>query len=355
MGIPCRVVRLRRVDCRGPGFARRRLGRGFGYFDGNGRRLTEPDILARISALVIPPAWKDGWICPLSNGHIQATGLDARGRRQYLYHDAWRLQQDRAKFDHMIEFALVLPDLRLALASQLAQEGLGRDRVLAAAVRLLDLGFFRIGTAGYAEENQTYGLATILKRHGRLRDGTISFDCQAKGGKRQIQSLVDPHLYRVIAELKGRRGGGPELLAYRAPAAGRTTRWVDVRSEEINTFLRDTTGIDCSAKDFRTWNATVLAAVGLAVGVNATSPTARQRCVSRAIAEVAHYLGNTPGVCRKSYVDPRVIDCYLGGDTIAARLEDLGAGAAYGNLSTQGAIEGAVIDLLAPEAGSAAA
>src|ERR1700680_2325560 len=181
MGIPCRVVRLRRVDCRGPGFARRRLGRGFGYFDGNGRRLTEPDILARISALVIPPAWKDVWICPLSNGHIQATGLDPRGRRQYLYHDAWRLQRDRAKFDHMIEFALVLPDLRLALASQLAQEGLGRDRVLAAAVRLLDLGFFRIGTEGYAEENQTYGLATILKRHVRLPDGTISFDYQAKG------------------------------------------------------------------------------------------------------------------------------------------------------------------------------
>ena len=349
------MARLRRVDCRTPGYTRRRAGRGFCYYDLNGQRVTDRAVLDRIAALVIPPAWKDVWICPVPNGHIQATGVDARGRRQYRYHDWWRLQRDREKFDHMLEFAHGLPALRVVLADRLAQEGLSRDRVLAAAVRLLDVGFFRIGTEGYAEENQTYGLATILKRHVSLASGAISFDFVAKGGKRRIQSLVDPDVYEVIFELKRRRSGGPELLAYRKSPDGRRGPWVDVRSEEINSYLRDVTGFDCSAKDFRTWNATVLAAVGLAVGTNASSPTARKRCVARAMAEVAHYLGNTPAVCRKSYVDPRVIDCYLGGDTIAAQLGQLGAGAAYGNLSTQGAIEVAVLDLLQSDADSIAA
>jgi DNA topoisomerase-1 len=302
-------------------------------------------VLQRIAALAIPPAWKDVWICPLASGHIQATGLDTKGRRQYLYHEQWRRKRDRAKFDHMLEFGRCLPELRLVLTADLSRGDLDRQQVLAAAVRLLDLGYFRIGTEGYAEENQTYGLATMLKSHVTLSGSSVSFDYMAKGGKRRVHSVVEPSVYDVIAALKRRRGGGPELLAYRKPA-GRSVRWVDVRSDEINAYLREVTGIDCSAKDFRTWNATVLAAVALAVASNARTATARARNIRRAMNEVAHYLGNTPAVCRKSYVDPRMVDCYLSGDTIAPRLDQLGAGATYGNPSTQGAIELAVLDLL---------
>jgi DNA topoisomerase-1 len=341
------MPRLRRVDCRVRGFTRRRHGRGFAYYDIAGSRLTEPAVLQRIAALAIPPAWKDVWICPLPNGHIQATGVDARGRRQYRYHDQWRRQRDRAKFDHMLEFARCLPDLRRILGGHLSEDGLGRDRVLAAAVRLLDLGFFRIGTEGYAEENQTYGLATMLRSHVSLVDGTVTFDYVAKGGKRRLQSIVDPQVFDVMVELKRRRGRDPELLAYRR-GSGAVMRWVDVRSEEINSYLRELTEIDCSAKDFRTWNATVLASVALAIGTNAATATARARCITRAMTEVSQYLGNTPTICRKSYVDPRVVDCYLAGDTVAAHLEDLGAGVAFGSLSVQGSIESAVLELLDP-------
>ena len=219
--------------------------------------------------------------------------------------------------------------------------------MLACAARLLDLGFFRIGTEGYAEENQTYGLATMHKRHVSLEPpSTVNFDYMAKGGKRRLQSVVDPEVYTVVETLKRRRGGKPELLAWK-----RGRLWVDVRSADINAYIKDVTGGDFSAKDFRTWNATVLAAVALAVSAGAISPTARKRAVARAMKEVAHYLGNTPAVCRSSYVDPRIVDRYLGGSTIAPALEqalvDAPADpAAAGTLLTQGPIEEAVLDLL---------
>lgn len=332
-------MRLRRVDCSAPGLRRRRAGRGFTYIDENGDRVTDTETLRRIDALVIPPAWTDVWICPHPRGHIQATGLDAAGRRQYRYHDAWRLQRDREKFDHMVEFGRALPALRERIANDLDADGLTRERVLACAARLLDLGFFRIGTEGYAEQNQTYGLATIRKDHVSVHGDVIEFDYVAKSGQQRIQSIVEPTVVEVVKALKRRRSGGPELLAYR-----RDGGWCDVRSADINAYIKDVTGGDFSAKDFRTWSATVLAAVALAVSAEATSRTARKRAVTRAYQEVAHYLGNTPAVCRSSYVDPRVVDRYLSGVTVP--LERLGAGAQEGHLGTQGEVEWAVLDLL---------
>ncbi len=320
---------------------RRRAGRGFAYYD-DGERVTDHDVLSRIRALAIPPAWTDVWICPWPNGHIQAVGTDAAGRKQYRYHDAWRMRRDQEKFDHMLEFARALPAMRHTLAEHLKGEELSRPRVLACATRLLDIGFFRIGTEGYAEQNQSYGLATIQKRHVRVADGMVTFDYVAKGGKRRVQAVVDPEVFVVVQALKHRRSGGPELLAYRD---GR--RWADVRSEDINAFVKEVTGGDFTAKDFRTWNATVLAAVSLAVAATqASSANARKRAVAWAMREVAQYLGNTPAVCRASYVDPRVIDRYQAGVTISDALHRLGEGAAFGQLSTQGHVEQAVLELL---------
>ncbi len=338
--------RLRRVDCSAPGIRRRKVGRGFVYLDPSGARITDAAVLDRARALVIPPAWTDVWICLDTRGHIQATGVDARGRRQYRYHDVWRERRDREKFDHMLEFARALPKLRDAARVHLSEDELTRERV-ACAARLLDLGFFRIGTEGYAEENQTYGLATMHKRHVKLDPpNTVNFDYMAKGSKRRLQSVVDTEVYDVVEALKRRRGGKPELLAWR-----RGSHWVDVRSADINAYIKEATGGEFSAKDFRTWNATVLAAVALAVSTGASTPTGRTRAVARAMKEVAHYLGNTPAVCRSSYVDPRVVDRYVAGATIAPAVEralvDAPAGAAEaGTLLTQGPIEEAVLDLL---------
>ncbi|MCU4184909.1 hypothetical protein K6U06_11105 [Acidiferrimicrobium sp. IK] len=338
------MTRLRRVDPAGPGLTRRRAGRGWVYLD-HGQRVTDPAVIERIAGLVIPPAWQDVWISPVANGHIQATGVDARGRTQYRYHDAWRVRRDQEKFDHMLVFARTLPDLRARICDHLGADGLGRERVLSCAARLLDLGFFRIGSDAYAEENQTYGLASMLKRHAHVDGDTVTFDFVAKGSKRRLQSVVDPDVAEVIGALKARRGGGPDLLAWRRQV-GRKVAWVDVRSDDINGFVREQAGVDCSAKDFRTWNATVLAAVALAVGAGAGSPTARKRCVAMAMREVAHYLGNTPAVVRRSYVDPRVVDRYHHGETVAPALASLGQGVEFGHPSTQGAVEEAVLDLL---------
>ena len=336
------MARLRRADCSGPGFGRRRRGRGFEYLDENGERIRDPEVLERIRALVIPPAWKDVWICPYPMGHIQAVGTDAAGRRQYVYHAQWRLRRDQEKFDEMIQFARRLPYLRRVTAKHLRQRELTSKRVLACATRLLDRGFFRIGTEEYAEQNETYGLATMLKSHvGLGENNLLTFDYVSKGGKQRVQSLVDPDVYDVVDALKRRRSG-KELLAYR-----HNGHWVDVKSLEINEYVKAVVGQEFSAKDFRTWNATILAAVALAVsGPAASSPTGRKRAIARAVKEVAYYLGNTPAVCRASYIDPRVFDRYRDGVTIGGALEGLGDGVAFGQPSTQGAIEEAVLDLL---------
>jgi DNA topoisomerase I len=296
--------------------------------------------MARIRELAIPPAWDDVWVCPYPNGHLQATGIDAAGRKQYRYHDEWRARRDQEKFESMLDFAATLPRMRRRVRRDLRGEEMSRRRVLACATRLLDLGFFRIGGEDYAEENDSYGLATLLKRHVRLERDSIVFDYEAKSGKRRVQTITDPVVREILAALKRRRGGGSELLAYRE---GR--RWVDVRSDDVNEYLKRTTAEGHSAKDFRTWNATVLAAVALAVtGEVAGTKSGRKRAATRAVKEVAHYLGNTPAVCRASYVDPRVLDRHAAGDTIAPVLKHLGEAPEAGPLPDP--VERAVLRLL---------
>jgi DNA topoisomerase IB len=341
------VSRLRRVDCSSPGIRRRRRGKGFEYIDDEGNRITDPIVLTRIAELVIPPAWEDVWICPYPMGHIQATGVDARGRKQYRYHDRWRERRDQQKFDSMVAFARALPLMRKRVNRQLQRDGLERDRVLAAAVRLLDRGFFRVGGEDYAVENETYGLATMHKKHVSIVNGAIVFDYPAKSGVRRVQNVVDPEVQEIVAALKRRRGSHPELLAYKE---GR--RWVDVKSADINAYVKQVTGGDFTAKDFRTWNATVLAAVGLAVSGPAAkaSKTARKRAATRAVKEVARYLGNTPAVCRASYIDPRVFDRFDSGLTIGGVMEDIGDTSDMGSL--HGKVEEAVLDLIAGDEAS---
>ena len=278
--------RLRRVDCSAPGLTRRKAGKGFTYLDSDGERVTEPEDIERIAELGIPPAWKDVWICPDQDGHLQATGIDAAGRKQYLYHPQWRTRRNSEKFDEMLRFAAALPRLREVVDGHLeSSDDLSRDRVLACAVRLLDRGFFRIGSEQYTVQNESYGLATMRKEHVTLDPDMrgMVFDYVAKSGKRRVQGVVDPAAFEVVAALKRRRGGGPELLAYKN---GRS--WADVRSTDINEYVKEATGDDFSAKDFRTWAATMLAAIGLAVsGEVAATETGRKRAVSRAVKEVA--------------------------------------------------------------------
>jgi DNA topoisomerase I len=343
------MARLRRVDCSGTGIKRRRRGKGFEYLDEDGRRITEPSVLERIRALAIPPAWEEVWICPYPMGHIQATGTDAAGRKQYRYHDRWRMRRDSEKFDSMVRFAEALPKLRRRVAKDLARDGMPREKVLACAVRLLDRGFFRIGSEDYAEENDTYGVATIKKRHVEIDGDEVHFDYEAKGGLRRLQTIADPEVAAVVRALRRRRGGIDELLAYKD---GR--RWVDVKSADINRYVKEAGGAEFSAKDFRTWSGTVLAAVALAVsGPAHGTKTSRKRAKSRAVKEVARYLGNTPTVARTSYIDPRVFDRFDGGLTIAGVLPELVEdAAAWPDL--QGTVEEAVLDLIAKDTSSPA-
>src|SRR3954454_9477836 len=339
---PQRPPRLKRVGCTGPGLRRVRRGRGFSILDPDGERVDDPAVLTRVNELVIPPAWQDVWICPYPGGHIQATGVDQRGRKQYLYHPRWRARRDAQKFEDMVTFARALPALRERVAADLARGDYSFDHVLALAVRLLDRGFFRIGSEDYAVTNETYGLATMKKRHVDVRDGVLYFDYPAKHGKRRLQAVVDPEVGGDIERLKKRRGGGDELLAYKF---GRT--WVDVKSPDINAWLKQATGEDVSAKDFRTWGATVLAAVGLAVSPVPDTKTARKRAVTRVVKEVAYYLGNTPAVARASYIDPRTFERYAEGITIAGAIPQLADG--DDGTAIQGRVEAAVLELLTGE------
>jgi DNA topoisomerase IB len=324
-----------------PGFTRRRSGRGFRYLSPAAAPVKDAATLARIKALVIPPAWQDVWICPDPAGHIQAIGTDVAGRRQYRYHDQWREQQDQLKYDRMLEFAAALPRIRQTVIDHLAGRGLRRERVLAAAVRLIDLGFFRAGGEEYAAENGTFGLATIRRDHVVCGQGELTFGYPAKGSIQREQAIADVQVCAVVRSLKRRRWGGSELLAYRTSAGSH-----DVTSGDINDYLREISGGDFTAKDFRTWNATVLAAVGLAVSERVKSDSARKRAIARVVREVAGYLGNTPAVARASYIDPRVIESYQRDVTISGVLGELGASSDFGELATAGRPEAAVLRLL---------
>jgi DNA topoisomerase IB len=298
-------------------------------------------VLTRIRELAIPPAWRDVWICADPWGHLQATGTDAAGRKQYLYHQRWREQRDRAKFREMEHFAEQLPKLRRRVATDLDGDELSRERVLASAVRLLDVGLFRIGGEEYAEQGGGLGLATIRPEHVSLRGGCAVFDYPAKSGVRRVHEVSDPAAVGVLAGLKRRRGGPEELLAYRA---GR--RWRSVRSDDINDYIKEGLGPEFSAKDFRTWNGTVLAAVALAgQGPPPTSKTGARRVMNSVAKEVAQVLGNTPAVARRAYIDPRVFDRYLSGWTIRGAVDGLER---MGESDSPGRrrLERAVLDLL---------
>ena len=337
------MARLRRVDCSSSGIRRVGRGRGFSYEEVDGATITDREVIDRINELAIPPAWKEVWICPHPNGHIQATGIDTAGRKQYLYHPHWREARDREKFGEMERFAKSLPKMRELTKADLSRRGLARERVLACAVQLLDLGFFRIGSERYAEENETFGLATLRRKHVEVRAGVASFKYKAKGSLDHNQEIADPVVVPTIKALKDRDGGGYELLAYRS---GRSA-WADVTAAEINEYLKQVTGGDHSAKDFRTWNATVLAAVELAAdGAEATTKAARSRAAAAATKRVATYLSNTPAVCRKAYIDPRVFDRYEGGETIRGSLKRMVAGTDPGEFVDRERIERAVLRLL---------
>ena len=341
--------RLRRSDCSGPGLSRVKRGKGFSYLDERGERITEPDVLERVRSLTIPPAWNDVWICRDEFGHLQATGIDAAGRKQYLYHPLWREHRDRQKFQRMERFGSLLPKLRRRVASDLRHEELDRARVMACAVRLLDVGMFRIGSEQYADDDGGIGLATIRKEHVSVHRDEAVFRYPAKGGVERAQAIYDPASFRVVRELRRRRSGGPQLLAYRN---GR--RWYPLRSEEINEYLKRRLGEEFSAKDFRTWNATVMAAVSLASDARgAESKTARKRAIDGSVRAVSELLGNTPAVARRSYIDPRVFDRYLSGWTIAGELERLDR-LDPADDRVRARIEQAVLDLLGEKTDSPA-
>lgn len=303
--------RLRRSDCATEGIRRVGRGRGFSYRDADGEAIADEETLERIRDLAIPPAWREVWICPDPLGHIQATGYDEAGRKQYLYHSRWEQRRAQRKFEAVRDFAGELPRLRRAVGSDLRREGMPRERALACAVRLLDLGFFRIGGEEYAETNESYGVATLLREHVTVSGAEVVFDFPAKSGQRRVQSIRDAPVRRAIEKMRRRRGGPEDLLAYRQ---GR--EWRDVRSEDVNAYIQEKIGDRFSAKDFRTWHGTVLAAVELAREGPPSSGAGAKRSINAAVRRVAELLGNTPAVCRSSYIDPRVLDRYREGLTI---------------------------------------
>ena len=314
-----RAPRLRRVSPSAPGLTRRRRGRGFEYLDADRRRISDPAVLQRIRDLAIPPAWQDVWICPDPRGHLQAVGTDAKGRRQYLYHPLWREHRDRHKHARVVEMGRRLPAARRCVADQLGGRGLGRERALAAVFRLLDLGLFRVGGEEYAEENGSFGLATLLREHVTVHAGErLTFEYTAKAGRPRRIMITDPAVHRVVAAMARARRPDEQLFGYREGG-----RWHDITAADINAYLHQLLG-DVTAKDFRTWHGTVLAAAELArerqaaadAGKLPMSERSRRRAVGSAIRRVSEYLGNTPAVCRASYVDPRLIDLFAEGRTI---------------------------------------
>jgi DNA topoisomerase IB len=336
------MPRLRRADCSAPGIHRVGRGKGFSFHEEDGELIEDAETIERISELAIPPAWKNVWICSYPNGHIQATGIDAAGRKQYLYHQHWRESRDREKFVEMLDFAKALPRLRERVEADLSLRGMPRDRALALAVRLLDLGFFRVGSDQYTAENETYGLSTLRRKHLRFEGDAAVFEYPGKGDKRAEQMLEDGPAVKALRSLANRKGGGYELLAFK-----RGNAWHDVKADDINEYLKEHARGDYSAKDFRTWNATVLAAIGVAEGYEpGLSKTAKRKVVNDTVKRVATYLNNTPAVCRASYIDPRVFDCFDSGETIRPALRRAVGDAGPRRFAERERIERAVVKLL---------
>ena len=292
------------------GISRRRSGAGWLYFAPNGARIRDADKRKRLNALAIPPAWTDVWICPDPDGHIQATARDARGRKQYRYHASYREARDRSKFRHMLEFSEVLPMLRERIERDLRGDTLDRNQVLATVIRLLDRTLIRVGNDEYARENKSYGLTTLRRRHVRVSGNSLSFSFRGKSGIEHNISITDKRLARIVQRCQ--ELPGQEMFQY-VDAAGKRQA---VTSDDVNERLREITGRDVTAKDFRTWGGTMHAALALTAAGTAASRREADRNIVRALDVVCERLGNTRAVCRKYYVHPALIEAYLMGRTV---------------------------------------
>ena len=332
-------MRLRHSQPDQPGYSRRRRGRGFSYTDTKGKAIKNTDILERIRTLAIPPAWTDVWICPYPNGHIQALGTDEAGRRQYLYHDDWRTAQDADKHDRVRQLARKLPAFREAVDADLVTNGLGRQRVLAVALRMLDYGVFRTGNTEYAEEHGSRGAATLLRADVRVSKGKVVFDFVAKGGQDRVIELDDARLANAVRSLKRGRHKNPLLLVYRDEDG-----YHEIDAGMVNERFQELVGDDYTVKDLRTWTATVHAAVDLARAEPPRTKKALNSAVKEMLEEVSDHLGNTPTVARASYVDPRSSRSHEHGHTIASAVDRVGTD--LDDEETRGTLERAVNRLL---------
>jgi len=307
-----------------PGITRRRAGKGFSYRDPDGRRITDKTTLARLRSLAVPPAWTDVWLCTSARGHIQATGRDARGRKQYRYHPRWREVRDETKYHRMLSFARALPGIRARVSADMSRRGLPREKVVATVVRLLETSLIRVGNREYARDNKSFGLTTLRDRHAKIEGSEIQFRFRAKSGIQRELTLRDRRLARIVKACQD--VPGQELFQCLDADGSRHT----VGSADVNAYLREISGIDFTAKDFRTWAGTVLAALALQAFEVFDSEAAAKRNVTRAIETVAGRLGNTVAICRKCYVHPEVVSAYLDGtllDSVQRQVEsDLSEG-----------------------------
>jgi DNA topoisomerase-1 len=310
-----RAAGLRYTSDTRPGVRRRRSGSGFVFIDPSGRRVRDPEALRRFRGLVIPPAWTDVWICPDPLGHLQATGRDARGRKQYRYHPLWREVRDETKFDRMIAFAQALPTVRRRTAEDLRKPGLPREKVLATVVQLLEKTLIRVGNDEYARQNGSFGLTTLRDGHVDVSGGRVRFTFRGKSGVEHEVDLSDRRLARIVKAC--RDIPGYDLFQYIDDEGNRQT----VGSEEVNAYLKEITGQDFTSKDFRTWAGTVLAMQILCELEDCASDTQAKKNIVRAVEEVAKRLGNTKAVCRKSYIHPAVLDGYMEGSVRKGALQ----------------------------------
>jgi DNA topoisomerase-1 len=338
MRAEARHAGLRYTSDASPGISRRRAGKSFVYLGADGKRLHDRTTLGRIKRLAIPPAWEKVWISPHPMGHLQATGRDARGRKQYRYHAYWRQQRDETKYEHVLAFAKKLPKIRRRVAADLRRRELGREKILATVVRLLETSVIRVGNDEYARENHSFGLTTMRNRHAEVHRSEITFSFRGKSGKYHEITLHDPRLAKIVRACQ--EMPGQELFSY---VENGETRGID--SADVNDYLREITGGDFTAKDFRTWIGTVLAATAFQELEAVTSPTQAKRNISVAVASVAGILGNTPAVCRKCYVHPEVIGAYLEGETIRAVSERISKGMEH-SINRLRPAEAAVLALL---------
>ena len=324
---------LRYVSENQPGYSRKAAGDGFEYFDTEGKPVRDEQRLLRMTHLAIPPAWTDVWICPSANGHIQATGRDARGRKQYLYHERWREVRDENKYDRIVIFAEALPEIRKRVRKDLASPGLPRNKILATVVRLLERTFIRVGNQEYARENKSFGLTTMQDRHVDVTGSKVHFRFRGKSGRMHEVRMTDKRIAKTISKLQDLPG--QDLFQY-LDEDGEVR---DITSQDVNDYLREITGEDFSAKDFRTWAGTVLSGIALnVIGAFETKKEAKAN-VKDAISAVAKILGNTPAICRKCYVHPAVLETYLDGNSIEGLKQ-----------KTEEALENEDVDLRADEA-----